>query len=786
MSSSNITYAEENGVHTFSVPWGSENLIIKSGRFAQQASGECTVQYGDTVLLATAVMSKNIREGIDYFPLMVDYDEKLYAAGKIKGSRFIKREGRPSDEAILSGRIVDRSIRPFFNQETRREVQVVVTALSWDGVNDPDTFAVIAASAALHLSNIPWNGPVSAVGLSHVNGEWILNASYEQRDQSQLDLLVSVLGDKAVMIEADGDEAPENLVIEGIERAITEAQTVSDLLNAIREKIGKEKTSIESDQDEAVNQEIKAAHAKVEELVADRMAAAITQVDKETRNSALDGLLNEVKALYADDETASKEAREAANIHFETMLKKATKSLYLKDKKRLDGRGFEQIRMLKSDVGILPRTHGSGLFQRGETQVLSVLTLGAPSDVQILDSMEEDDTKKRYMHHYNFPAYSVGEVRPNRGPGRREIGHGALAEKALERMIPDKETFPYTIRVVSEVMSSNGSSSMASTCGSTLALMDAGVPIKKPIAGIAMGIITDDDRPTEEYVILTDIQGAEDHYGEMDFKITGSDNGITAIQLDVKNTGLTPKMAAETIMQAKKARLEILDVMLKTIPEPRKEMSPYAPRIYTLRIKPEQIGDVIGPKGKIINGIIDETGVAIDIEDDGLVMITSSDEAGAKLAIKRVEDLTRQVAVGETFDGTVTRLMDFGAFVEYLPGREGLVHVSELAPFRVEKVSDVVNVGDKVPVKLIEIDSEGRMNLSIKETGHEYPPEVVAKASSTPPSRPPRNGGGGFRRNNHGGGNRNGGFRGNNNRHSDRSHDRGHRTHNSSSETPYI
>ncbi len=729
--SSSIKHTEEKGVHTFEMDFAGRTFTLQSGKLAGQASGECTVRYGDTVLMATSVMSKNMREGMDYFPLMVDYDEKLYAAGKIKGSRFIKREGRPSDDAILSGRLVDRSIRPFFDQSARRDVQVVVTALSWDGENDPDTLAVIAASNSLNISEIEWDGPVVAVRLNYLDGQWIVNATYEQREASSLDLLVSVRKDRAVMIEADGDEAPDELIIEGVERAIVESQPLLKLLDFIRKTIGKEKEPMIEPESEEQKQRNEFITESVENDFSEDIEKAFSLADKESRNEVLNNIKEKLNEKLGSDPDITKSEQAIAKNHVEKLIKKATKNLYINENRRLDGRAFDEIRPLSIEVGLLPRTHGSGLFTRGETQALSVLTLGSPSDEQILDSMEENDTKKRYMHHYNFPGFSVGEAKPNRGPGRREIGHGALAEKALARMIPDKEAFPYTIRVVSEILSSNGSSSMAATCGSTLALMDAGVPIKKPVAGIAMGIMTDDDRPTEVYKVMTDIQGAEDHYGEMDFKITGTDKGITAIQLDVKNDGVTVKMTRDTIMQAREARLRILDAMLSVIPEPRKDLSEFAPRIYTMRIDPEKIGDVIGPRGKTINEIIDETGVAIDIEDDGLVMITSTDAESAEKAREWVSDLVRDVEVGEFLEGKVTRIFPFGAMVEILPGKEGLIHISELAPWRVGEVTDIVNIGDIVPVKVTEIDNEGRTNLSLKETNFEYTEEMRSKSESS-------------------------------------------------------
>lgn len=725
---SKIEYQEESGVHNWRINWADRELKIQVGKFASQTNGECTMQYGDTVVLATAVMGQEPREGIDYFPLLVDFDEKFYAAGKIKGSRFIKREGRPSDEAILSGRIVDRSIRPFFNENLRLDVQVVISALSWDGENDPDSLGVIAAATALVISDIPWDGPAASVQLSRLDNKWLINATYEQRKVAELNLLVSVRENKVVMIEADGQEATESQVLEAVKLAIDEVQPVLELIKDVREKIGQEK----KDASLPVTQELAATQARLKELTESftqaRLRKAMLQKDKGSRKTALDNLKLELEAKLKSDAAITKAELGMALTFFDELLLKATKELYLKQGLRIDGRDFEEIRPLSAEVALLPRTHGSGLFQRGETQALSILTLGPPSDEQILDTMEETDTKKRYMHHYNFPGFSVGEVKPNRGAGRREIGHGALAEKALISMIPDKEKFPYTLRVVTEILSSNGSSSMAATCGSTLALMDAGVPIKKPIAGIAMGLMSDDQNPDKHYRILTDIQGLEDHFGEMDFKITGTNEGITAIQLDVKNKGLSLKIVEATLCQARKALREILAVIKQTIPEPRAELSPYAPRVYALRINPEKIGDVIGPRGKVINEIIEVTGVAIDIEDDGQVLITSTDSAAADKAIAWVKNITREIKAGELFQGKVVKIMDFGAFVEVLPGQDGLVHISELAPFHVEKVTDVVKVGDEIPVKVIETDQAGRINLSLKQTDYEYPPEVMKLA----------------------------------------------------------
>jgi len=731
---SKIKYHEAGAVKSWSLEWAGRELKIETGRLAHQANAAVTVQYGDTVLLATAVMSQNIREGLSYFPLLVDFEEKFYAAGKIKGSRFIKREGRPSDEAILSGRIVDRSIRPFFDDATRLDVQVVIQALSWDAANDPDSLAVIAASTALHISDIPWSGPVAALRVGQVEGELVVNPNYEQREASTLDLLVAVREQRTIMLEAEGREPSEAEAVAGIELAVKEAQAVLDLIETMRVKVGQTKRDIQVAITDAMRQRQGELSQLTEKFVGSKLTAALTQADKASRNEALDKLKEEINEHFKDDAEFTKEDRSLALDVFENMMKKATKDLYLDKNDRIDGRKFDEIRPLDIQVGLLPRPHGTGLFQRGETQALCVLTLGPPSSEQILDTMEETDTKKRYMHHYNFPGFSVGEVKPNRGAGRREIGHGALAEKALLNMMPDKEKFPYTIRVVSEILGSNGSSSMAATCGSSLALMDAGVPIKAPVAGIAMGIMADDKQPDKNYKIMTDIQGIEDHYGEMDFKIAGTKAGITAIQLDVKNLGLTLDIVKATLTQAKKARLEILSAMEQVIPEPRKELSKYAPRIYTLRIDPSRIGDVIGPKGKMINEIIDETGVAIDIEDDGLVLVTSTDAKGADRAIAWVKELTREVKAGELFEGKVVRIMNFGAFVEILPKKDGMVHISELAPFHVAQVEDIVKLGDVIPVKVLEVDSEGKIKLSLKATDYKYPPEVMALADRSPQS----------------------------------------------------
>ncbi len=706
-------------IRTFTLPIAGRELTVTTGKFAQQSNGTCTVQYGGTVVLATACFSKNIREGIDYFPLMVDFDEKLYAAGKIKGSRFIKREGRASDEAILSGRIIDRSIRPLFPHEIKNDVQVITSVLSFDNENDADVLGLIAASIALSISDIPWQGPIAAVRVGRINNEWVLNPSYEARDKSDLDLFVSTNQSKVVMIEAGANEVKETDIIEAIKFAKKHSVKIIKFIEDITQQVGKPKMEIkpEMSEDELAQQE--KIHRKVDAFMSpEKLNAIFNYRTKEELAQNIQQAKEELDALLKEDNEISKDERKKGVNLIDEFIEKKLRQQILDEEKRPDGRKLDEIRELSAEVSVLPRTHGSGLFQRGETQVLSVVTLGAPSDEQILDTMEESG-KKRYMHHYNFPPYSVGEVSPLRGPSRREIGHGALAEKALVPMIPDKESFPYTIRVVSEVLSSNGSSSQASICGSTLSLMDAGVPIKKPVAGIAMGLITDPDN-TQRYKILTDIQGLEDHSGDMDFKIAGTRDGVTAIQMDTKIAGLTDEIIEQTFVQAKQARLKILDVMAQAISEPRKELSPYAPRIISFKINPDKIKDVIGPGGKMINKIIEETGVTIDIENDGLIMITSTSAEAAQKAKEKIELITAEPEIGKIYDGEVTRLMDFGAFIEILPGQEGLVHISEMAPFHVNKVGDVVKIGDHVQAKVKEIDDQGRINLTFLGTNFDF------------------------------------------------------------------
>lgn len=712
-------------VKRWSTKWGGRELAIEVGRFALQANASCTVRYGDTVILATVVKSENKREGIDYFPLMVDFEEKLYAAGKIKGSRFIKREGRPSDDAILSGRLVDRCIRPLFDEQIRNDIQVVLTALSVDGENDAAICALIAASTVLTISSIPWNGPIAGarIGLDET-GEFILNIEASVLDkESNLDLVVAGTPDKLIMAEAGANEVSEEKMFEAMQWGCAELKPVLDLIDQVQKEVGKEKEAapVEANDDEDIEDTIEERVRKaVRDFVfanADAMIFDSPKVAREERYGMIDALKEKATAHLAE-RGFEEEAHAVGLNNMKLYVSEAVTQRILEKDQRLDGRALTDVRELQVDVDLLPRTHGSAMFMRGDTQVLSIVTLGAPGDVQTLDTMEEDGTK-RYMHHYNDAPYTYGDVRPMRGPGRRAIGHGALAERALEPVLPPETEFPYAIRVVSEVMGSNGSSSMASTCGSSLSLMAAGVPVKKSVAGIAMGLASEGfGRSSADaegrWKVLTDLQDVEDGPGGMDFKIAGTRDGITAIQMDTKTYGLAWEIVKQTLGQAKEARLHILDTMKAVIADPKTEMSPYAPRIVTIQIDPEKIRDVIGPGGKVINKIIDETGVQIDIEQDGRVMITSTEGPGMEKAKKMVEDLTKEVEVGEIYDGEVVRLEDFGAFVQILPNKDGLVHVSEIAWGRTNKPGDVLNLGDKVKVKVKEIDNLGRVNLSMK------------------------------------------------------------------------
>jgi len=712
---------KKDDVHKFELDFGGRKLIIETGKLALQANASCTVKYGDTMVLATATMSKEPREGMDFFPLMVDYEEKLYAAGKIKGSRFIKREGRPSDEAILNARMVDRALRPLFDHSIRNDVQVVLTVLSTDGENDPDVLSLIAASCALHISDIPWDGPVAGIRIGQINGEWLVNGSHEAREKSILDLVVGTTKNKVIMIDAEANEADEKTVYEAFEFSLKQTKKLLTFLDEIKNKIGKEKKSIivMSEEDELTDEE-KISEEEFQSLVNEckgflepKLDEYVFNVPKGTKRERVEMLhkLQDVLEEYLIEKQIGKEKRnKILKHHFISFIEEEIQKAILERNLRVDGRKADDIRPLNCEVSLLPRTHGNGLFTRGETQVLSVVTLGSPGEEQILEGMEESG-KKRFMHHYNFPPFSVGETKPLRGPGRRDIGHGSLAERAIKMLLPDKEEFPYTIRVVSEVLGSNGSSSMAATCGSTLAIMDAGIPLKKPVAGIAMGLASDEKG---DYKILTDLQDLEDGEGGMDFKVAGTPDGITCIQMDTKTKGLSLEIVKETLQKAKEARIKLLEAMTKTIEKPREELSPHAPRIITMKINTDKIRDVIGPGGKMINEIIEATGVSIDIEPDGLVMITSTEAEGAQKAKTWIKNLTREAEIGEIFEGKVSRLFEFGAMVEILPNQEGLVHISEIAPYRINKVSDALKIGQKVKVKVISIDEQGRINLSIK------------------------------------------------------------------------
>jgi polyribonucleotide nucleotidyltransferase len=697
----------------FSIDWAERKLTISVGQLAQQANGSCTVRYGDTVVLCTATMG-DVRDGIDYFPLQVDYEERMYASGRIKGSRFMKREGRPTDEAILSGRLIDRALRPLFPNGMRNEVAVVATVFSHDQENDADIPGLIGASCALAISNIPWNGPIAAIRVGKKDGKLVAMPTYEETNNSGFDLVVAGTPDKTIMVEAGANIVSESDMLDAIELGSKHLGPVIDLINQVREAVGKEKIVRET------NTELEAIHAKARTFLETKRGILFAEPlrSKADRKAVVTRLKTELNDHLEEIGIAKGDAKKAESVLDEFVDNEVTKMI-LDEERRADGRAMDEIRELGSAVAVMPRTHGSGLFERGSTQVLSSVTLGSPGMEQTLDTMEFQ-MKKRYFHHYNFPSYSVGETRPNRGPGRREIGHGALAERALIPVLPNKEQFPYTIRVVSEVLGSNGSSSMGATCGSTLALMDAGVPISAPVAGIAMGLASDEKN--NRYKVITDLQDLEDGIGGADFKIAGTSEGITAMQMDTKTSGLPWDVIKQTVAQAREARLKILETMAAVIPAPRPELSSFAPRIVSFHINPERIRDVIGPGGKMINEIIATHKVEIDIEDDGLVMVTSTNQESMQKAVEWIKQLTREVKAGEVFEGKVVRIMDFGAFVQILPNVDGLVHVSELALNRTEKVEDVVKIGDMVKVVVYEIDNQGRINLSMKRLDPGYVP----------------------------------------------------------------
>ena len=684
-------------------------LTIETGKIAELANGSVMVRYGETVVMVNVTAAKEPKEGIDFFPLSVDYEEKLYAVGKIPGS-FTKREGKPTDKAILTSRAIDRPLRPLFPKDFRNDTCVVATVLSVEPDNSPEVCAMIGASAALSISDIPFGGPTAAVNVGYVDNEIVINPTLAQRENSRLTLTVAGTLEKITMIEAGADEIPNDTMLEAIKKAHEEIKKICYFIQNMKEEIGKPKFEYKSfSTDPEVYKEIEANFKE-------RMYQDVQATDKTIRDENMEKITEDITTYFAEkygEEVAEEKKVDIADsIH--DLERACVREMILEEHKRPDGRKIDEIRPLSCEVGILPRVHGSAIFTRGQTQVMSVVTLGMKSEEQMLDGLDEEDAK-RYMHQYNFPSYSVGEARPSRGPGRREIGHGALAEKALVPVLPPEKEFPYAIRVVSEVLSSNGSTSQASICGSTLALMDAGVPIKKPVAGISTGLVTDKNNPNR-YIMLTDIQGIEDFFGDMDFKVGGTKDGITAIQVDIKIDGLTYEIIQEAFERTKVARDYILDnVMLPVINKPREEISKYAPKIMTTTINTDKIKDVIGPGGKMINKIIEETGVKIDIEDDGRVFIYSTDTQNAQKAMNMILDVAKVIEVGQIYEGTVTRIMPFGAFIDLGGGNEGLLHISKISHKRVEKVEDVLSIGDEVTVKVSEIDDQGRINLNMKD-----------------------------------------------------------------------
>lgn len=700
-------------VKRVSMELGGRPLTLETGRLAKQANGAVLVRYGETVVLCT-VTASNEPKDLDFFPLTVNYEERLYAVGKIPGG-FIKREGRPSEKAILAGRLTDRPIRPLFPEGFRNEVQIVAMVMSVDQDCAPEIAAMIGTSAALSISDVPFDGPIGGVIVGRIDGKFIINPNHEQEEQSDMYVVVAGTKDAIMMVEAEANEVPEADILEAIMFGHEEIKKIVAVQEQFVADAGKPKMEVQLHAvDEQVNADVRA-------FAAARLIEAIRIPEKQARQDAIDAINAEAIEHFTDAYAETPEKLKDVKEVLYDIVKEEVRRLITHDKIRPDGRALDEIRPIECDISLLPRTHGSGLFTRGQTQALSVCTLGALGDVQILDGLDLEDSK-RFMHHYNFPPFSVGEARPLRAPGRREIGHGALGERALAKVIPPESEFPYTIRLVSEVLESNGSTSQASICASTLALMDAGVPIKAPVAGVAMGLIKDGDH----FSILTDIQGMEDHLGDMDFKVAGTAAGVTAIQMDIKINGIDRPILSQALEQAKKGRMFILGKMLEVIQEPRKSLSPYAPKIVIMHINPDKIREVIGAGGKVINKIIEETGVKIDIEQDGTVFIASSNAEMNEKAKSIIEGIVREVVVGETYLGTVRRIEKFGAFVEILPGKDGLVHISQLANERVAKVEDVVKVGDQIMVKVTEIDNQGRVNLSRKATLNA--PQVTTKS----------------------------------------------------------
>ncbi len=724
---------------SFTTRIGNEEITVATGKLAPQAGGAVTIRVGDCMLLSTATMSKSIREGLDFFPLSVDFEEKMYAGGRIPGGYF-KREGRPTTEAVLVSRLTDRPLRPLFPDGMRNEVQIITSTLSADGIHNLDIMAVNAASAALHISNIPWNGPIGAVRVGYIDGQFVANPTKQDMEYSSLDLRMAASKDAIIMVEAGADEVTEEVLVEALEFGHAAMQPFIEMLNEMRAEVGKEK-------DEVV---IKSVDAGLETAVKDRIGSRIQQIvasttDRHERNDEMGDLREEiVNDFFEMDETTDlKEVREVIT----SVQKKAIRDRILYEGIRPDGRDYTTVRPLSSEIRIVPRTHGSGLFKRGETQVLSLATLGTPREAQKVEGLTSDDTR-RYMHHYNFPPFSTGETWFLRGPKRREIGHGALAEAALRPMIPSEDEFPYTIRVVSEVLSSNGSTSQASVCASTLALMDCGVPIKRPVAGVAMGLVTDG----EKFAVLTDIQGMEDHLGDMDFKVAGTSQGITALQMDIKIAGLTKDLMAQALEQAHAGRLHILANMLETIAEPREQLSDFAPRMLTVKIDPEKIGAVIGKGGSTIRSLEETFDVSIDIQEDGTIFVAGVDGLKAEMAVKQIDGMTKSPEPGSIYPGKVVRITDFGAFIEFLPGTDGLVHISQISSEHIKSVEDALQLGDEVMVMVTDVTPDGKVRLSRKAVLEGLTLEE-AREDDKPKPRP-SGGSGGRGRDNRGGGGR--------------------------------
>jgi polyribonucleotide nucleotidyltransferase len=738
--------------HRFSIEVGGKEIVIETGRFAEQAGAAVTVQVGQTVIFATATMSQRAREGIDFFPLSVDFEEKLYAAGRIPGSYF-RREGKASDSSILISRVIDRPLRPLFSEHMRNEVQVILSPFSHDQENYIDMLGIIAASTAVYISDIPWNGPVAGVRIGLIDGEFVINPTIPMMEESILDLRVAGTMDAINMVECAAAEVDEETMLKALKLAHDTIKPIIQLQLDIAAQLGKPKSDY-------ISQEVP---VELQTAVREKTQAAVRQVMLETtdrgdRNERLDVIRDTVVAEYEaynaalppvvgvpEEGAPQPVVIKMVKLAYDNIIYEEVRRRIVDDGVRPDGRNYTEIRQLSADVGVVPRVHGCGLFKRGQTQVMTFATLGTPRDAQELDGVSPEEAR-RYMHHYNFPPYSTGETAPLRGPKRREIGHGALAEAALRSMLPSEDKFPYTIRLVSEVLSSNGSTSMASVCGSTLALMDAGVPIIRPVAGIAMGLVKEGDK----VAVLTDIQGLEDHLGDMDFKVAGTTNGITALQMDIKIAGVSDEVMTRALAQAKDARMQILQVLLGAIAAPREDISEYAPRMTSIKINPEKIGALIGPGGKVVRGIQERTGVTIDIQEDGTVFVAGSDGATVSLAMDEIRALTEDIEVGRVYTGRVVRIEDYGAFVEFMPGREGMVHVSQLADYRVNSVHDEVSIGDEIMIMVIDVDPGGKVRLSRQAVMAGWTPEEARSKDRRPP------GGGGGDRGGRGGGDRGG------------------------------